>query len=50
MSNHWMQTRLFQCPKCLATYLHDRAYMHQLFQCVKRITMKQHTKDSGKDE
>jgi hypothetical protein len=35
--NRWLQTRQFTCPKCQATYTHDRAYAHQLFQCPHRV-------------
>ena len=31
--NHWLQTRQYVCPACQATYLHDQAYHHALFQC-----------------
>jgi transcription initiation factor IIE alpha subunit len=34
--NRWLQTRVFTCPRCQETYMHDRAYRHQLFQCAKR--------------
>ena len=34
--NRWLQTRLFECPKCGASYTHDQAYFHDLFQCLKR--------------
>jgi transcription initiation factor IIE alpha subunit len=38
--NLWKQTKLYTCPKCGASYVHDRAYAHQLFQCPKRDTAK----------
>ena len=34
--NRWVQSKRYRYPKCRATYLHDRAYHHQLFQCPKR--------------
>ena len=34
--NHWQQTKTYQCPKCGATYLHDRAYPHDCFRCPAR--------------
>jgi hypothetical protein len=34
--NRWLQTRLFTCPKCRASYLHDKAYFHALFVCLRR--------------
>jgi transcription initiation factor IIE alpha subunit len=34
--NHWLQTRLFTCPKCMENYTHDKAYQHALFLCLKR--------------
>ncbi len=33
--NRWLQTKIFTCPKCSATYTHDRAYRHSLFACPK---------------
>ena len=38
MSNKWLQSRIFTCPMptCSATYTHDRAYQHELFQCPMR--------------
>jgi len=37
--NHWLQAKLYECPRCRATYLHDKAYHHDLFQCVRRENM-----------
>ena len=34
--NHWMQTKLYECPKCEAKYVHDKGYSHQLFKCPSR--------------
>lgn len=34
--NHWRQTRIFKCHRCHRQYLHDRGYVHELFQCPKR--------------
>lgn len=39
------QTRLFVCPRCVAPYLHDRAYHHALFQCLRRERMGALVKD-----
>lgn len=35
--NHWLQTKLFRCPKCLARYIHDRGYAHACFFCPRRL-------------
>ena len=34
--NHWLQTKLYDCPRCDASYVHDRAYHHALFLCLHR--------------
>ena len=34
--NHWIQSKLYVCPRCKAMYLHDKAYHHALFLCLKR--------------
>lgn len=34
--NLWLQTRVYECPKCKANYLHDMAYKHHLSECAKR--------------
>lgn len=34
--NRWLQKKLFACPKCGASYLHDKAYQHALFLCLNR--------------
>jgi len=34
--NNWLQTKLYVCVRCGASYLHDRAYQHDLFRCPKR--------------
>jgi hypothetical protein len=34
--NHWLQTKLYGCQKCPASYRHDEAYMHSLFLCPNR--------------
>ena len=38
--NTWKQTRQYACPKCGANYLHDQAYHHALFMCLKRDSAK----------
>ena len=35
--NRWLQTRLYECPRCEASYLHDKAYVHDLFVCPNRV-------------
>ncbi len=34
--NHWLQSKIYECPKCEAKYLHDKGYMHEVFTCQKR--------------
>lgn len=34
--NRWLQSRVYECTHCEATYVHDRAYHHDLFLCFKR--------------
>lgn len=34
--NRWLQTRLYTCPKCGMSYVHDKGYRHALFECPKR--------------
>ena len=34
--NQWQQTKTYQCPKCRATYLHDKAYQHDSYSCPWR--------------
>ena len=34
--NRWRQTKLYVCRKCPASYVHDRAYMHEVFLCPNR--------------
>ena len=34
--NHWLQKKRYACPRCGATYLHDKGYMHAVFLCPKR--------------
>lgn len=38
--NHWLQTRQFKCPRCEAKYVHDRAYLHDVFLCPNRNAAK----------
>jgi transcription initiation factor IIE alpha subunit len=38
--NRWLQKKLYACPKCGASYVHDKAYRHSLFECPKRATAK----------
>ena len=33
--NHWLQRRMFTCPKCQVNYTHDLGYQHKLFLCPK---------------
>lgn len=34
--NRWLQSRVYECPKCKSHYLHDMAYKHNLSECPKR--------------
>lgn len=34
--NRWLQTKLYECPRCRAQYVHDKGYQHELFLCLKR--------------
>lgn len=38
MANRWLQSRLFECAACEATYLHDLAYRHSAYECLGRRT------------
>ena len=35
--NRWLQTWMFECPQCGATYLHDRGTQHACYQCPARL-------------
>ena len=48
MSLRWMQTKIYQCPACQATYVHDKAYMHELFVCPNRKSLAPSHAASGK--
>lgn len=37
--NLWLQTKQYTCTNCQATYLHDRAYFHNQFDCPQRETI-----------
>ncbi|MEO7859821.1 MAG: hypothetical protein ABIU05_05160 [Nitrospirales bacterium] len=34
--NLWLQTRLYECLRCKEKYTHDKAYVHNVFACVRR--------------
>ena len=34
--NSCLQTKLYECPKCGASYVHDRANFHACFLCSMR--------------
>ena len=38
--NLWQQTKIYRCTKCEATYLHDKAYAHNQFECPQRGTVR----------
>ena len=35
--NPWRQTKLYTCTQCGATYVHDKAYAHNQFECPRRV-------------
>jgi len=35
--NPWLQSKQYTCLVCGASYLHDRAYAHSLFECPFRL-------------
>jgi DNA-directed RNA polymerase subunit RPC12/RpoP len=34
--NHWLQTKIYRCMRCGESYLHDKAYAHSVFLCLRR--------------
>ena len=34
--NRWLQSKIYECPQCQASYRHDEAYFHALFACLNR--------------
>lgn len=32
----WLQTKAYRCPRCGASYLHDKSYEHHGFLCPFR--------------
>lgn len=47
--NQWRQTRFFICAGCGETYVHDRGYAHNLFQCANRAGLASTTsRDPGR--
>ena len=37
--NFWLQRKVYECSRCKQEYLHDRMYLHALFQCPKRAAI-----------
>ena len=36
--NRWLQSKIYECPQCPASYRHDEAYFHALFGCQNRVS------------
>ena len=34
--NQWLQRKLYRCPACGLTYVHDRAFYHASYDCPGR--------------